>query len=84
MADKTKYPKPKAVAAKSAAPAYTAPAKPAWASKTLWVSVLTAVLPAVYPPAAALLAANPELAAAAVGAVFAALRMISSHKVTAK
>ena len=54
--------------------------KPAWQSKTLWVAVLTALVP-LFPPAAALIAANPAAISAVVGAVFAGLRLISSSKI---
>lgn len=50
-----------------------------WESKTLWVSVITAVLPLI-PPFAPFIAANPGILTA-LGAVFAALRVTTDSPV---
>lgn len=59
--------------------------KPAWQSKTLWASALVAIVPfvpGVGPVASAWIAANPDLFAAGLGALFAALRAATSGKVS--
>ncbi len=56
-------------------------AKPAWQSKTLWVGAFTALLPLVFPPAAAWVAANPALFSGIVGAVFGGLRVVTKDRV---
>lgn len=53
-----------------------------WESKTFWVSAILAVVPAVFPPAAAFIAANPALVSAGLAAVFSVLRLVSHGKVT--
>lgn len=52
-----------------------------WASKTLWAGLLVAVAP-FFPPVQVALAANPELAGAAVGAIFSILRLITKNPVS--
>lgn len=47
-----------------------------WQSKTLWASFIVAAAP-FFPPAQAVIVANPELVATAVGALFALLRLLS-------
>lgn len=56
--------------------------KKPWESKTLWLGAVTAILPLVFPPAAAWVAANPEIFSAGVSAVFSALRLISKDQIT--
>lgn len=56
---------------------------PVWQSKTMWVALLMAIVPA-FPPAAALVAANPELTSVLAGLVVAGLRLVSSKKVTVR
>lgn len=51
-----------------------------WESKTMWVSLIVAMAP-FFPPAQAVMIANPEAASAIVGAIFAALRLLSTDKV---
>ncbi len=51
-------------------------------SKTFWASLITAVVPIVYPPAAAYIAANPELVMGGLATFFTGLRLISKGKVT--
>lgn len=58
--------------------------KPLWSSKTFWVNVISAVVPLVYPPAAAWIAANPETYAAILGAVGVALRTVTSGATSLK
>lgn len=58
--------------------------KPALYSKTLWMALVTALLPIVYPPAAVWSAAHPELVTAALGAVFGGLRVVSDGKIVVK
>ena len=53
---------------------------PVWASKTLWMSLIVAVAP-FFPPAQAVLIANPEITYVVVGGIFAVLRVISGKKV---
>ncbi len=57
--------------------------KPAWKSMTLWAALLTALVP-LFPPAAAVVAANPGLVSAVVGLVFGALRLKTDTKVVLK
>ncbi len=57
--------------------------KKSYQSKTVWIGLLTALLP-LYPPAAAWVALHPELFSAAVGALFSGLRLISSDRVVIK
>ena len=47
-----------------------------WASKTLWVGVIVAIAP-FFPPAQAMMIANPEIAGIVVGGVFSILRMLN-------
>lgn len=59
--------------------------KASWQSKTVWASVIIAVLPlipGVGPLATAWIAANPELFSAALGGIFAGLRTISKGSVS--
>lgn len=59
--------------------------KKAWQSKTLWAAALCAILPlvpGVGPLATTWIAANPEMFSAALGAVFAGLRAVTSGGVT--
>lgn len=58
------------------------PAKRPWQSKTMWVSLISTVLPVFFPPAALWVAANPALYATAMGLVFSGLRLISNGNVT--
>ncbi len=53
-----------------------------WASKTVIAGVLVAVVPALYPPAAVWIAANPALLSAGLGLLFGVLRFVSHGKVT--
>jgi hypothetical protein len=55
--------------------------KKPWLSKTLWIALVTAAVP-LFPPAAAVVAANPAAVGAAVGLVFAGLRLISHGQIT--
>lgn len=59
------------------------PNVPAWKSKTLWAALIVAVAP-VFPPAQALIAANPEIVGAIVGGIFAVLRVFTSKPVLKK
>ncbi len=54
--------------------------KKPWLSKTMWAAALTALVP-LFPPAAAIVAANPGLVSAAVGFIFAALRLTTDKKI---
>lgn len=54
--------------------------KSPWKSKTLWIAALTALVP-LFPPAAAVVAANPAVVSAVVGVVFGALRLTTKTKV---
>lgn len=47
-------------------------------SKTFWAGVLMAAVPALFPPAAALIAANPAIYAAASGAIVVGLRHLTA------
>lgn len=53
-----------------------------WQSKTLWATVLVAAA-GFYPPTALIITANPAVATAVVGGVFAVLRIITAGKITA-
>lgn len=55
--------------------------KKPWYSKTMIAAAITALVP-LYPPAAALVAANPALVMGVVGALFAGLRYISHGAIT--
>lgn len=55
--------------------------KPAWTSKTVWISLIVA-LAAFFPPVAAWIAGNPEAFGSIVGSVFLALRLITSGKIS--
>ena len=55
-------------------------AKSILASKTFWVALATVLAP-IYPPAAALIAAQPDAAIAIAGFVFGALRFVTSKPV---
>lgn len=58
-----------------------------WQSKTLWASVIIAVvplIPGVGPVVSGVFATNPELAAAVVGAVFGVLRLITKKEIGLK
>lgn len=54
--------------------------KQPWESMTLWVSLVTMVL-GNFPPAAAIIAANPGLVTAGIGTVFALLRLKTKKRV---
>lgn len=54
-----------------------------WWSKTLWASLIVAAAPLI-PPLAPVISANPEIAGAIVGAIFAALRLCTNGKVGLK
>jgi hypothetical protein len=56
--------------------------KPLWSSKTFWANVIAAVVPVLYPPAAAWIAANPELYATMLSTVGVLLRTVSSGSVS--
>lgn len=59
--------------------------KPAWQSKTLWASLVVAAvpfIPGVGPAVSAWVAANPELFSAALGGLFAGLRVATSGRVS--
>lgn len=74
--DNSQTPKPTLV------PPPPATSRPAWKSKTMWISLATSLLPIVYPPAAVFIAANPELFAGILGALFAGLRVVTNDRVT--
>lgn len=73
---------PGAVAAGTVLAANGDTTKP-WQSKTLWVSLIVALAP-LLPPVQAVLIANPTLVTSAVACVFAALRLMSSQKISLK
>ncbi len=54
-----------------------------WQSSTMWAALIMAVVP-LFPPAASLVAAHPEIVGLAAGALVAGLRMITSKKVVLK
>lgn len=54
-----------------------------WKSKTLWVSAIMAVAP-LFPPVAAVVAAQPEAVSTAVGVIFFILRLVTDTKVSMK
>ena len=54
-----------------------------WMSKTLWISVITAAA-ALWPPAAAWIAANPAIFSFAITGIFAGLRLITKDGVSIK
>jgi hypothetical protein len=47
-------------------------------SKTFWAGLLMAIVPIAFPPAAALIAANPALYAGASGAIVVGLRHLTA------
>ena len=57
--------------------------KKPWKSKTLWAGLIVALAP-FFPPAQAVIIANPELVSMFVGALFAGLRVVSEKKVALK
>ena len=57
--------------------------KKPWMSKTLWAGLIIAIAP-FFPPAQAVIIANPELVSMLVGALFAGLRVVSEKKVVLK
>ena len=57
--------------------------KKPWQSKTLWIGLVVAIAP-FFPPAQAVLIANPELVGMFVGALFAGLRVVSEKKLVLK
>jgi len=54
--------------------------KQPWQSKTIWVSVVVALLP-LFPAVSHLVSDHPELVSLVLGGLFAALRMISKDKI---
>lgn len=54
--------------------------KKPWQSKTVWLSLATALLPFV-PGASAWVAANPEVLTSALSALFLLLRLITKDKI---
>lgn len=54
--------------------------KKPWQSKTLWISVVVALLPLV-PSVSQLVATNPELVSMCLGALFGVLRLVSKDKI---
>lgn len=60
----------------------TGQGKPAWQSKTLWASAVVGLVPLVFPPAAAFVAANPAAVTAILGVVFGLLRLATKGHVT--
>ncbi len=56
-------------------------AKKPWESMTLWAALITALVP-IFPPAAAIVAANPGIVSAVVGLVFGALRLKTNSAVS--
>ena len=59
----------------------TAETKPLWKSKTIWLSVFTAVS-AFCPPVQAFMLASPEATSMIVGAIFAGLRWATDSKLS--
>lgn len=57
--------------------------KKPWQSKTLWVSLVVAIVP-FFPPAQALILANPEVVSIALGGIFSVLRLATKDKVVIK
>lgn len=57
--------------------------KKAWQSRTLWIGLVAAIVP-FFPPAAAVIAANPEVTGLALSGIFSALRMITKDRVVIK
>jgi uncharacterized membrane-anchored protein len=57
--------------------------KPLFKSKTVWLSVIVAVA-GFFPPAQAILVAQPEIASLVVGGIFGAVRLITKGKVSVK
>jgi hypothetical protein len=57
--------------------------KKPWLSKTIWMSVLTA-LASLYPPAHEWIADNPVIFSWAIGGVFAGLRVITKDGLSIK
>ena len=55
--------------------------KSVFKSKTFWVSLIVAIAPAI-PGLREWMVTNPEAFSAAIGAVFAGLRLITNSKVT--
>lgn len=64
-------------------PQDTVEQKKPWQSKTLWVGLIAAVVP-FFPPAAAVIAANPEVASIVLSGVFSVLRLITKDRVVIK
>ena len=56
--------------------------KAPWESKTMWASAIAMLAPLVFPPAAVWIAANPAVYSAALGAIFAGLRLVTHGKVS--
>ena len=52
--------------------------KKPWQSKTVWVSVISALAPLACPPLAVWIQANPEVFSIAMGAVFTGLRLVTN------
>lgn len=57
--------------------------KKPWQSKTLWIGLIAAVVP-FFPPAAAVIAANPEVTTAVLSGVFGFLRVVTKDKIVVK
>ena len=57
--------------------------KKALQSKTLWSGLIVALAP-FFPPAQAIIVANPELVSMLVGALFAGLRVVTDQNVVLK
>ncbi len=57
--------------------------KKPWQSVTLWAALVTALVP-LFPPAAAVVAANPGIVTAVLGLVFGALRLKTDTAVSIK
>ncbi len=56
--------------------------KPFWQSKTFWMSLAVAVVPALSQSVRDSIAANPAIVESVLGGVFLVLRMVSNGKIT--
>ena len=52
--------------------------KAPWKSKTIWVSVISALAPLACPPLAVWIQTNPELFSGAIGVLFMGLRLVTN------